>query len=221
VSLYDDDRGGLPSASGVYRIANCWGSYLFESLFPDTESEYDGEFLHAVTVDDDDIAKCNLEQREVVLKAQAITRGIIDDTIGTYDKKTKEDRLWIHHKLKAILSGRYDMCYSRKLVALVIDYKFGWADVSPADSNYQLRALVVMLWLAFGFEEIYAAIISPRTLIKDTIVHYRLADIEQSHKEITGISIRAMKPNQPLCAGPWCDYCKARHVCPKAWEKAG
>jgi len=221
MSGYDDDRGGLPSASSVYRIANCWGSHLFESYFPDSPSEYDGEFMHEVTVGDDDISKCTFDQRQVIERTWRLRANVIGDTINEYDKKTKEKRLWIHHKLKRILSGRYDESFSRGNTALLIDYKFGWLNVSPAAFNYQLRSLVVLFWMAFGFTNIYAAIIQPRTDVKKTIVQYTENDIKLAHKEITGISLRSMKPEQPLCAGPWCDYCRARHVCPKAWERGG
>ena len=39
---------------------------------------------------------------------------------------------------------------------------------------------------------------------------------------LVDMSKRAMECNDlsMLNAGRWCDYCKARHVCSKAWEEA-
>ncbi len=222
MSNYDDDRGSVPSASGVYRIAHCPGSFLYEQLFREAGEQYDGEFMHEVIVGDSPFEECTLDQKEVILKARRQRQEVIMATIGNYDtvKSLREERLWLHDGPKPLLSGRFDEWLVNRRMALLTDFKFGWLEVTPADMNLQLRTLAVLAWKEFGVEDIFAAIIPPRMGVP-TVVRYDLNTLKQAEEEVRGYAKKALIPEQKKCAGDWCDYCKGRHVCAESWAKGG
>ena len=222
MSNYDDDRGSVPSASGVYRIAHCPGSFLYERLFREAGEKYDGEFMHEVIVGDSPFEDCTLSQKEVILKGRRQRQEIIDVTIGSYNtaESLREQRLWLHDGPTPLLSGRFDEWLVNGKSALLTDFKFGWLEVTPADMNLQLRTLAVLAWKKFGIEDIFAAIIPPRLGIP-TVVRYDLKTLEQSEVEVRGHAKKSLIPGQKKCAGDWCNYCKGRHVCAEAWLQGG
>jgi len=224
MSAHDDDRGGVPSASSVERVAYCPSSFNFEKHFPDRPSDIakEGELMHDVIMDFKDMSVLTEKQQDDVAKGLRQRTEVIKDTIGTIDVRRREERIWLSHKGDHVLSSRYDeLLVNEKGEALLIDYKFGYKEVTHSSNNMQLRAQAVLTYQQYGYSVIYASIVSPRTS-EPTIVKFEKDDLIEAKNFIVNASLMAMETDdlENLNAGRWCDYCKARHICPKAWEVA-
>ncbi len=238
MSEHDDDRGGVPSASGMDRLANCPSSYSFEKVFPEPEKDDDdiskeGELLHDIVMGLQPLSLANPGQQDDIIRAKRHRQDLIEQTIGEYDEsqgndsRKLEQRLWLHDGIKPVMSGRFDellIAYpdSENSPCLLIDYKFGYKDVAEAAINLQLRALGVLVYNEWGYRDIYVAVISPRAS-KPTCANYEEHDLMASREELIDISVNAMQTIDlsNLKAGEWCAYCNARHLCPAAWMVGG
>lgn len=237
MSSHDDDRGGVPSASSMERVAHCPSSYNFEKMFPEPPKKADdisieGELLHDIVMGIKPLSLATPSQQDDIISVRRKRNKLIRETIGEYDESRGEEsrkleqRLWLHDGLKPILSGRFDellIAYpdSPTSPCLLIDYKFGYKDVEEAVTNMQLRSQAVLVYNEWGYRDIYCAII-PR-LGKPTVANYEEYELEVSKQSLIDISHTAMDTENlgRLCAGEWCAYCKARHACPASWGISG
>jgi CRISPR/Cas system-associated exonuclease Cas4 (RecB family) len=221
MSLHDDSRGNLPSASGMERLAFCPSSFWFEQAFPDTQTKIagEGEFMHDVTMGFKKLSEATKDQARDVKRAWWMRDQLIKMTIGEAIRPRRENRIWIHDKIRLVASARYDEVWIGDDSYLNIDYKFGYKDVTPAHDNYQLMTQAVAMYQKYGYKRIYNAIVPPRCG-DPTVVLFEEEDLKRSTKTIIDISDRAVscKHLNWLKAGNHCNYCKARHVCPAAWE---
>jgi hypothetical protein len=234
MSEHDDDRGGVPSASSMERVAHCPSSFNFERMFPEERSDIakEGEFMHNVVMGFADISEATPSQQEDIFRAWRQRLDVIEATIGKYDKdcdnsRKLEERLWMHKGIKPVFSARFDellIAYPDSLDSpcLLIDYKFGYKDVPSAKGNLQLRAQACLVYSEYGYRDIYCAIISPRAG-SPTVTNYEETELDVSKESIIDMCSTAIECNNinMLNAGRWCDYCKARHVCPQAWGIGG
>lgn len=117
-----------------------------------------------------------------------------------------------------IMSGKGDYLYIADYRAFVVDYKFGRGYVEPADRNYQLAALAVLVRQNFvNVSSVEVHIIQPRAQEYDrriTSAIYEIADIEYANEVIQKTckeAIEAEKPRQKI--GYWCQFCESKYRC--------
>lgn len=227
-----DPRQGLPSSSGLYRLRNCPGSYRMEreaiarNMTPpeDSEDAASGTRIHRwlETESDEDWQALSYAEQQTAARCQGQGNWLLADFCkrhGEVTWGTRERRFGItafgvtgdiSGPLPWIGSGQADLIAKAGDHLLIIDYKTGRGDVTPADANDQLRGLAA---LAFHLrsETITVAIVAPltgqptvaefsgesRIVARDWLVHQWLAAPEATETK----------------AGAWCQYCPARLIC--------
>jgi hypothetical protein len=102
-------------------------------------------------------------------------------------------------------------------LAIVWDFKTGRAEVDPAESNWQLRSLAVLVAETFAVQSVIAAIIQPWVSPGITLAHYSRDEIATARTICLGIVKRAMQADQPrIPTAHGCHFCKAKAICPEA-----
>jgi hypothetical protein len=97
----------------------------------------------------------------------------------------------------------------------VVDWKFGRAEVEPAQDNLQLAAYAVMARKGFKVDgSIVAHIVQPRLRVH-TRYEFLPAQLIEAERQIIGIRTIAECEDAPLHPGsPQCDYCPGKVNCP-------
>ena len=228
-----------PSSLGRRRL--CPGSFLMEQKVKNPEaSEYavEGTMLHeliATRIEGRswDRSKLNADQLNTLENAYEwfkseiltpLTESVgpqvwkwvqVEETLGYWDDE--HDDL-----LNCIISGTVDVLIdTRDGYAVIVDWKFGRAEVSDVSSMLQLMGYAV---LAFQKHEhiqtIETYIYQPRT---GTIqkAHFDRDDLAVYQKEIKD-TISACLLKDPALSASWdaCCYCSAISICPEAENKA-
>ena len=215
-----DDRRGLPSASNWRRYELCHGSWALEQ-----EARRIGQEAHKQS-----LAAASGERQHAALAGQQVElQGGEGVSVAFLNERTEEQvvrifgtkdvpcinerRLWLDYNGKRALSGRFDRVYFTEKLALVIDYKTGWWEVDPAETNSQLKVLAVLVGIALPtVEEIVAMIISGPFGI--TEARYDLTALSEAYREIIA-TLRAINdPNARFAPSPEaCRYCPATMIC--------
>lgn len=223
-----DERKGLPSASGFYRLVHCPGSWALESKLPPGPISHEanrGLRIHAALAGDASPDELNADEFSIYSKCLAHRQALLAKYMPDYDPShsKKEKRIWLtdlHGKI--LMSGRLDELILHKAKALVIDYKTGRGDVEPEEVNMQLRCLATMVWRTYwGTQEVLVAIIQPEVdnLLPEP-VRYTEEDCKYAEQEILGALAEAADPKAQLVPGTkQCAYCRAKLQCP-ALEKS-
>lgn len=230
-----DERDALPSASRMTRIFNCPASFQLNKMeMPESSTAAEeGSMLHRVcelTVKPE--AFCSEkeraelaalvkgmddEQAQVVKYATSTVLSLareMEDADGVPIQRTLEERLWEKGKL---FSGKGDVILFGSGRATIIDYKFGRGEVEPAERNYQLSALAVLVHQNFGLDNVRAMIIQPRALEKSkriTECTYGAEDLELAEAELAVACRDAVEARTPRqSCGYWCKYCPSSYRC--------
>lgn len=234
-----DARGSRPSASRMTRIFNCPASFQLNALeIPETSAAAEeGRMLHrvmelAVKLGNESekpefdalFAALTDEQRQAYLTAVKLVNDNVLCDFRAYNgdrMEIFEKRLWAK---SGLFSGQGDAVFIRDDgEATIVDYKFGRGEVEPAERNYQLAAMAVLVADNYGVEQIEkvrALIIQPRALDKNkriTECVYTKADIDAAREAINAACKEAIEYAQPRQkCGYWCNYCKSAYRCKTA-----
>ena len=225
---HDEERGGLPSASGIERLMMCPGSKFAEDNSPpQAESELadQGSKIHDARcknsieglTDEEIQIKEKLDEIEAMAaftwakdkeldKGQAILRG-------------REERFWIREPgtLRPLASAKLDWYYLAGDKALVVDDKTGFLAATPSPKNWQLRVQALAIYSNVpNVKEIRVAIAQYRFKARYDACDYSPADIEASMDELLHGLWKAEQMNQQRVPGYWCRYCRAKASCPEA-----
>jgi len=107
-------------------------------------------------------------------------------------------------------SGQADRIMQCGNHILIIDYKTGRGDVTPADANDQLRGLAPLV-SHFWPESVEVAIVAPLTG-QPTTAAFSRESLKASKAWLVQTWLQA--PESILTvSGPWCQYCPARLIC--------
>jgi len=129
---------------------------------------------------------------------------------------------------KTILKGTPDsvrVYHSRGIVA-VMERKYGYKQVQPADANLQLRCYLVMVARSISGCQInnyYGCLSQPRISSKPQIVQYTEAEIIQAEDEIFRIYDACYGEDpQRHASNEACEHCTAKALCPEfaQWTSA-
>lgn len=226
-----DERGGLPSASSLTRMANCLGSYQAEKHAPQADTSSPeaetGNRIHAALAGDILTSTLTSEELETFEACEKLAVTLALETYGGLDHSDQlciEDRFWLHNDAgERAISGKPDLVAVYGTRALLVDYKTGRNPVEHARENMQLRALTAILDHNLKLTEVTVAIVQPWAPNPDNRVTkcvYSAADIQEAKAELREILEQIASPNAPRTPGDHCTYCKAKQVCPEGREWA-
>lgn len=237
-------RGGKPSASRMTRIFHCPASFQLNAMeIPETSSAAEeGRMLHRVMelaiqkypediheemrADFDDVKSRLSDEQEQAFNTACwlVSRNVVDSFRAGDEKgnvELYEKRFWAK---SGLFSGQGDAVFIKDNgEATIVDYKFGRGEVEPAERNYQLAAMAVLLADNFdGLRTIRAMIIQPRALDKTrriTECEYSKADIDAAREAINAACKEAIETETPTQkCGYWCKYCPSSYRCKSAQE---
>lgn len=221
--LNPDDRLGLPSASGAERLHNCPGSWLLERTCPPLPSTADSDSgirIHAALAgfdveltDDEEKTRSECERLcgevvELWLPRNPGLTGLNEKRIAFLDSAGAKR-----------MTGRFDRLYIGVSWGLLVDFKTGHAGAETAASNLQLRALAVMARWAYRLEVIRVAIIQPNCSPQVSCADYTLDDLNTAETLLLAALTAAQSPLSPRKPGTWCQYCRAKAICPEFREQ--
>lgn len=219
--MIEDQRKGLPSASGLQRLALCPGSWnaakdIPEETSPDAER---GTRLHkhmelGTTPEDPEEADAVQWCREQV------DRLWLDlNLTALFEQDITEQRYWA---ASGKWSGQLDRLRIAGPTALVVDYKYGFKPVDVFESE-QMHALALLVFQQYpGVKKLGAAIVQPYPARKEPrlSLYYR-EDLPQLEAHTEGIVATAIAENAPLSPSEKaCQYCKAKATCPAVQKQA-
>jgi RecB family exonuclease len=229
-----DERGGLPSASSMQRIIECPASLPLtnrlraEGVLPADWGSQDadrGTRIHALLAayaTGLSLPKADPDEAEEALKLWMQTQHLIEQTFGDDPAGVEmviEERIWLENSNgQRIASGQFDFiavdAFNNR--ALVIDYKTGRGEVSPAAENYQLFFAAVVIREVFDVSNIRGAII--QTGAAANVADYQTPDLDFFLEQID--TALARQSRDPFEVGfrpseSRCKYCPARLVCPR------
>lgn len=227
-------RGGLPSASAMTRISHCPASFRLNAMelpSPSSEAADEGTLLHkvmelaayGVEKADEFLQLFNAlspEQATAVTVAQTELNKIAFKFDAQHDGKHEyfyERRLELRNNAdEVIMTGKGDYVGIIDNSAFVVDYKFGRGYVEPAERNFQLAAMAVLVAETWSVESVDVHIIQPRAESerKVTSAHYTREDIRITSAKIIdvcGEALYARTPRQSV--GYWCKFCESKYRC--------
>lgn len=221
----NDSRLGRPSASGIFRLAQCPGSWFAELKCPPEEESEDaatGTYLHSCM--EQECTPDDPEQAEVIEFCHQIEKELTEDIFGDAIPGLtiiKEERMFARDEQgNVIFSGKPDKVYfsPHKDTALILDYKFGRLPVDPVEKNRQLAALAVLFRYKLGHcpASIFAGIIQPYvSRRKPQLVQFLPHHLDAAEEYLRKIIADAEMPDAPLCPDEkTCRYCRAQPSCP-------
>lgn len=234
--MSSDPRRGLPSASAMFRLANCPGSQTlilslreagkhYELPSPEAASGiriHNFEALDALgsTAQAEDFFRAmNSEERAVSRKMAEIRNSLVGEFLGNGSEKEiiVEKRFWYRQNFTPRFSGQPDFIAIKDKRALVINYKSGRLEAEPAADNLQLRTEAVLLkHNRPDLEQIIASIVEPLVSWESEAVGYDQKDMAIAEQEILAFVTRAQWDTQKRVPGAWCRYCPARAHCREA-----
>lgn len=220
--IIEDERQGLPSASGMQRLFLCPGSWNAERKCPIDEESEDaamGTMLHACM--EQGTTPEDPEDAEAVAWCREMEKALCEKHLGMKENWTdvqtvREVRLFERDRL---FSGKPDMVAVWDRKALVVDYKFGRIPVSPAECNLQLSALAVLVMdghEAYHVDEVFVCILQPYASRKEPAVcRYTRESVEQARAFFRACIEQAQDEHAPLKPSEKaCRYCRAQSSCP-------
>lgn len=220
--IIEDERQGLPSASGMQRLFLCPGSWQAERKCPaDKESEDAalGTILHAHM--DQGTTPEDPEDAEAVDWCREMEKALCEKHLGMKENwmEVQTDREVRLFEKDRLFSGKPDMVAIWNRKAFVVDYKFGRLPVAAAECNLQLSALAVLAideYEAYHVDEVYVCILQPYASRREPAVcRYTRESVEQARVFFRACIEQARDEHAPLKPSEKaCRYCRAQSSCP-------
>jgi CRISPR/Cas system-associated exonuclease Cas4 (RecB family) len=215
------ERQGLPSASGIERLALCPGSFRLEQGQPDTSSaeSESGTRIHAWLAGVARFDTLTEEEKELgqlceTIAARVVGRWESEISDSFPSVQIREKRNWFVVNEVRVMSGQADLIVLNGGHALIIDYKTGRGEVEDPSLNLQLRALAVLVDQQ-ELETVTVGIVQPLAVAEPKLCRYDQAALAIARQELLAILDAANAPDAPLIPGDrQCKYCRAALVCP-------
>jgi hypothetical protein len=232
--MIDVERLDLESASSAYRRRRCSGSVnlinelrasgKLKILPPDPDAQ-SGTRMHEAWCDS---RRNGLLPREAdtVASLQRMEETLVAQWAGRdqYVLLGREQRLWLHQGFEPIHSGQFDVAYGTLSTQrmLILDGKTLFGEVSPAETNDQLRELVALAHLNYPqAQEFTVAILQPWISSLPSVAVYDRAEAELSLRLLRQTIADCADPDAPRTPGAWCRHCPAIHHCEEARTLVG
>ncbi len=227
-----DPRHGVPSASGMYRLANCPASFEMERGRADVarEDAESGTRIHKA-LETGNFSELSPSEAETAGMCRGQEDTIIEDWIApTSAMFFDELRLGLttsgacvkvgDFPHKFLVTGQADAIGVSDKRGLVIDFKTSRGDHTPAESNDQLRTLAVLAARHFRLTSVRVALIQPWKG-KPTVADYGAGALNEAHHWLLEVLSRAENSTpDDRNAGDWCHFCKAKDSCSTFRNKA-
>jgi hypothetical protein len=224
----------LIRASSVLRRQLCPGSWRLEDGLPEERSELaaEGTLLHALDANPSlDRSALRSNQVDLLNISARLTREAFDrisrefgigDTLPTCGGFERE--MFLHRGLKSLFSGHCDVWeyFGDRKLLVVLEKKFGFKTVDPAESNMQTRTYACMGAELHDCDHVAVVITQPRLPIDQrlTLAVYTRSDIAAARQQLFDIWDACRKTNAYLNATEQgCRYCKAKLIC-SAYQEA-
>jgi hypothetical protein len=165
---------------------------------------------------DEDGKEIKLDEKEQAfadtlqdLSTEQVERIFGGSPYGRLDEK----RLWLTVKGQLVASGQFDRCVYTKDIALIQDFKSGWIEPEPAETNAQLKVLAVLVAIALPeVKEVIAQIVSAQFGV--TEARYDIAKLSSAYNEILVTLERIHDERAELVPGVvQCKRCRALNIC--------
>ncbi len=220
-----DVRAGLPSASGLGRLLGCPGSFELSRgmVSPEKAWTREGTKGHAMLSGEEGDEEASDDTQAQVARCEQYL-GKLREDLG-FEHGCIElgapggepcSRFWLHDDSGApVASGEPDRVLIRDNIALIVDFKLGRKAVEAPSLNPQLIGYALLLEEEYGITGAYLQIIQPWAKRQEPA--YIDAEGLKTWRAAIMDAIRvARQPDAPRQAGPHCDYCPARPICPEA-----
>jgi len=231
----NDPRHGVPSASGMYRLANCPPSFEMERGRKGTSSDdaASGTRIHKA-LETGDFSDLSLSEQETANMCMAQMQRVVTDWLGSHedsaDASFHELRLGLttagatvkvgDFPHQYLVTGQADYIGLQDASSIIIDYKTGRGEYDDAASNDQLRTLAVLTARHFRLTSVRVVLIQPWAG-KPTVADFGPGALSEARHWLMHVLTNAAQSTPAdRRAGDWCQYCKALDVCEVARNKA-
>jgi Protein of unknown function (DUF2800) len=216
-----DEREHLPSASSWKRYELCAGSWQLEQkarelgqeAFRESVESLRGDRIHQWLADEK--VKLSEAESETAAFLAERARGEVGRIFGEAKLEVfKECRLWFTISGHKLASGRIDRLSFTPQLALIQDFKTGWAEPDTAQLSSQLKALTVIsaLHLPATLEKVIVQIISGPFGVTESV--YGMHELAGAYESVRKTLEAINAPDAPLSPSPEaCRYCPAINIC--------
>lgn len=213
------------SASNIFRRKLCPGSERMEAKYGDSQSNEarEGTLLHNYDAEKTLIPDGLppdvrwIYDRGKRLEEETVKKALAKMGVDGSGKEHREITLTLRRGMKVELVGHADLVKLYGEYGIVIDKKYGFLEVTPAEINMQLRAYAVMARKKWPrLQLMIVAIIQPRLSNAEavTMALYDPDDLDAAEQEIYAVLGAARTYDAPLSASfEGCRYCRAKATC--------
>lgn len=221
----DSLREGLPSASGISRLAACAGSQQAEAGLPDIAPEtwtQEGSNVHDAVHTGDD-SELELSEKEIAAKLKSLEDETFEQWMAGVIRisgeqpahedinSIRETRLWIRdERLDPIASAQPDSIYLWGAYALCLDFKTGYKKTESIERNWQMRTQALAVKSEYPqVTHIRVAIVASRLSSMVDLCDYNANYLLFAKRDLIQILWKSKQPDAPRVPGAHCRYCKA------------
>jgi hypothetical protein len=207
-------------------LVACAGSWQAEKDQPDLPKQDvtdSGTAIHAAleSGDSSELQESDAEvaERLAALEKRALEEWMTTNGIDAAPVRHAEERVWARNPktLELLFSAQLDVYYIHEQFALVLDFKSGYLNPTPAESNWQVAAQCICLVCENKqLRHFTAGIAASRLTSKLDLTIYEPQSLQNAEIEIRRAIWKASQPTPPRYPGEHCRYCKAKGVCPEA-----
>lgn len=225
----EDEREGLPSASGIEQMKLCPGSWNYQKLFPNkggtdaSEGTTRHDLIEQVIRGDVALDSISDEQQHECVKRALFLLENVEKEIGVGDFTNQwlEKRLWLNQNEDKVYSAKYDLL--REYfggIYLLVDWKTLYGDHTPAPDNIQLLAQALAVYRnSEGMTKMYCSLVEPFPTPTYSLVEYSPERLEELTSLVTSIISEANKSTAEKVVGlKQCKYCDGLPYCPDVPE---
>lgn len=217
---------------GMSKLNYLDGCAGFVSNTGTNKAAEDGTRLHEVM---DKVLKLHLSTVTGVaaldcLKDVLMTEPVSPDEEFYLEYCCKELDFWIKRKPLRILReeqvsilnhdgtelnhGYYDVAlFLNEAAVILIDWKFGWIPVPPADRNLQGMGYATGMLQTYAKINTVGFVFAQPKLNKTTRCTFTRAQLPEMYERVKGVIARAESPEKSLRVGQYCNYCAVAGTC--------
>jgi RecB family exonuclease len=222
----NDERAGVPSASGAEALMLCAGKWRMErncGIPTETSAVANrGTAIH-LAIESGTTEGLGSEESEEARKlalaeSDAVTAWLEEIGQDAVEQTLREERLWMTNGEVKVFSGKPDAIHKAGDSLLVVDYKTGWNPYDPAETNVQLACNALLAARHFGVKSVRVVLIQAR--FGTSQADHDEDSLNQIERRIRGMLLRINDAESELRAGEkQCRYCRAFGVCPAVREQ--
>ncbi len=220
----EDEREGLPSASGIEQMKLCPGSWNYQKMFPSSggsdanEGTIRHDLIEQVIRGDITLDSIEDEQQHECTKRALWLLEKVEAEVGVSNHSNQwlEKRLWLNQNEDKVYSAKYDLLRQYEGgIYLLVDWKTLYGDHTPAPDNIQLLAQALAVYKnSEGMTKMYCSLVEPFPSPTFSLVEYSTDRLEQLESLVTSIVSEANKETAEKVVGlKQCKFCNGLAHC--------